>query len=77
MPSGRDSFRRNRVAPFVLLYFTTLMTAGVLAGRFLYFLNCGDTYRLVLKFAFYLDVLRRESSSRALRLKNIHSILRP
>src|ERR1700730_3980478 len=23
MPSGRDSFRRNRVAPFVLLYFTT------------------------------------------------------
>ncbi len=24
MPSGRDSFRRNRVAPFVLSYFTTL-----------------------------------------------------
>jgi len=24
MPSGRDSFRRNRVAPFVLFYFTTL-----------------------------------------------------
>ena len=23
MPSGRDSFRRNRVAPFVLSYFTT------------------------------------------------------
>ena len=23
MPSGRDSFRRNRVAPFVLFYFTT------------------------------------------------------
>jgi hypothetical protein len=23
MPSGRDSFRRNRVAPFVLIYFTT------------------------------------------------------
>jgi hypothetical protein len=23
MPSGRDSFRRNRVAPFVLPYFTT------------------------------------------------------
>jgi hypothetical protein len=22
MPSGRDSFRRNRVAPFVLLHFT-------------------------------------------------------
>jgi hypothetical protein len=22
MPSGRDSFRRNRVAPSVLLYFT-------------------------------------------------------
>jgi hypothetical protein len=22
MPSGRDSFRRNRVAPFVLFYFT-------------------------------------------------------
>ena len=31
MPSGRDSFRRNRVAPFVLFYFTTLMTAGMLA----------------------------------------------
>ena len=24
MPSGRDSFRRNRVAPSVLSYFTTL-----------------------------------------------------
>ena len=23
MPSGRDSFRRNRVAPFVLFYFIT------------------------------------------------------
>jgi len=23
MPSGRDSFRRNRVAPFVLFYFNT------------------------------------------------------
>jgi hypothetical protein len=23
MPSGRDSFRRNRVAPFVQSYFTT------------------------------------------------------
>jgi hypothetical protein len=28
MPSGRDSFRRNRVAPFVLFYFTTLGSIG-------------------------------------------------
>jgi hypothetical protein len=31
MPSGRDSFRRNRVAPSVLFYFTTpLPIAGEL-----------------------------------------------
>ena len=34
MPSGRDSFRRNRVAPFVLFYFTTLMVGGMLPAGF-------------------------------------------
>ena len=33
MPSGRDSFRRNRVAPFVLFYFT-MSTRGVSLPRF-------------------------------------------
>jgi hypothetical protein len=39
MPSGRDSFRRNRVAPFVLFYFTMLMVDGALAGRSVCFVN--------------------------------------
>jgi hypothetical protein len=32
MPSGRDSFRRNRVAPFVLFYFITLPARAVLTA---------------------------------------------
>jgi hypothetical protein len=77
MPSGRDSFRRNRVAPFVLSYFTTLRVGGALAGRFVDFLNRRNMYRPVLEPAFHADVLRRESSSGRLRLKNIHAIPNP
>src|SRR5258708_20502769 len=77
MPSGRDSFRRNRVAPFVLFYFTMLMVDGALAGRFARFLNCGRPNRSLLKLAFHSHVLRRESSGGRLRLKNIHSIANP
>jgi hypothetical protein len=43
MPSGRDSFRRNRVAPSVLFYFTTLTVGRALTGRFVDFLNRRNT----------------------------------
>jgi len=36
MPSGRDSFRRNRVAPFVLFYFTTPGVTGPFPACFVY-----------------------------------------
>jgi hypothetical protein len=123
MPSGRDSFRRNRVAPFVLLHFTTPNTARFIlygpnlvfiasaksfaayrsrlpdstasrqlrprsagvalllgsggSGRFVYFFNRGDPYRLVLEVAAHADVLRRESSGRGLWLENIHALPNP
>ena len=57
MPSGRDSFRRNRVAPFVLFYFTMLRVGGVLAGRFVDFLNRRNPYRLALQLAFHADAI--------------------
>src|SRR5258708_19415408 len=69
MPSGRDSFRRNRVAPFVLFYFTMLMVDGALAGRFARFLNCGDPNGSLLKLAFHSHVLGRESNGGRLRVK--------
>ena len=43
MPSGRDSFRRNRVAPFVLFYFTMLRVSYASDGRFVDFLNRRNT----------------------------------
>jgi len=36
MPSGRDSFRRNRVAPFVLFYFIMLSAAGCWPALYLF-----------------------------------------
>ncbi len=77
MPSGRDSFRRNRVAPFVLFYFTMLRVSYASDGRFVDFLNRRNTNRLVLELAFHANVFRGESSGGGLRFKNVHAIPNP
>ena len=84
MPSGRDSFRRNRVAPFVLFYFTTsgrMLGAAVLSpSRVSHGLAAlaassiaENPYRLVLQLALHSHVLRYESIGSILRLENIHA----
>ena len=85
MPSGRDSFRRNRVAPFVLFYF---ITSGTMLGRrpfsapsivslgtdrFGYLFNRGDPNRLVAQLAVHSDVLRYEPSGGSLLLESVHA----
>jgi hypothetical protein len=49
MPSGRDSFRRNRVAPFVPFYFTTLRATGCWRSALSVSLKHRNPYRRILE----------------------------